>query len=60
MGSEFGQFIEWRDYEELEWRLIDEFEMHKKIQRFFKDLNKFYKENKSLWELDYNPEGFNG
>ena len=24
MGSEFAQFIEWREYEELEWNLIDE------------------------------------
>lgn len=58
MGSEFGQFIEWREYEELEWKLIDEFDMHKKVNGFCKDLNNFYKENKSLWELDYNPEGF--
>ena len=25
---------------------------------FFKDLNKFYLENKSLWELDYDFKGF--
>lgn len=58
MGSEFGQFIEWRDYEELEWKLIDQFKMHKNTQIFFKKLNNFYRENKALWELDYNLEGF--
>ncbi|MEN8435770.1 1,4-alpha-glucan branching protein GlgB [Clostridium septicum] len=58
MGSEFGQFIEWREYEELEWKLIDEFEMHKKTQGYFKELNKFYKNNKALWELDYDTNGF--
>lgn len=58
MGSEFGQFIEWREYEELEWKLIDEFEMHKNTQEYCKVLNKFYKDNRALWELDYSPEGF--
>ena len=58
MGSEFGQFIEWREYEELEWFLIDKFENHKKTQKYFKSLNKFYKDNKALWELDYDCNGF--
>ena len=58
MGCEFAQFIEWREYEELEWKLIDNFEMHKKTQVFFKEINKFYKENRALWELDYDTLGF--
>ena len=58
MGCEFGQFIEWREYEDLEWELIDKFDMHKKAHIFFRDINKFYKENKALWELDYDRKGF--
>lgn len=58
MGSEFGQFIEWREYEELQWHVINQYEAHKKTQDFFKELNKFYKENKALWELDYDNKGF--
>ncbi|MGG7145120.1 1,4-alpha-glucan branching protein GlgB [Clostridium nigeriense] len=58
MGCEFAQFIEWREYEELEWKLIENFEMHKKMQIFSKEINKFYKENKALWELDYDTSGF--
>jgi len=58
MGNDFAQFIEWRYYEELEWKLIDQFEMHRKTQDFFKALNRFYLENKALWKNDYNPEGF--
>ena len=34
MGSEFAQFIEWREYEELEWKLINNFEMHNFIMRY--------------------------
>ena len=45
MGCEFGQFIEWREYEELEWKLIDNFDMYRKTHNFFKDLNNFYKNN---------------
>lgn len=58
MGCEFGQFIEWREYEELEWKLIDKFDMHRKTHNFFKDLNNFYKNNPELWELDYDQDGF--
>ncbi|WP_349406489.1 1,4-alpha-glucan branching protein GlgB [Clostridium perfringens] len=58
MGCEFGQFIEWREYEELEWKLIDKFDMHRKTHNFFKDLNNFYKNNSELWELDYDQDGF--
>lgn len=58
MGSEFAQFIEWRSYEQLEWKLIDEFPMHKHTQEFYRDLNNIYKEEKSLWQLDYDPKGF--
>lgn len=58
MGCEFGQFIEWREYEELEWFLIDKYDMHRQTQVFFKDLNHFYIDNKALWELDHDEKGF--
>jgi len=35
MGTEFGQFAEWKDKEELDWNLFD-YDMHKKIQVFSK------------------------
>ena len=59
MGCEFAQLIEWREYEQLEWNLIDELEMHKKTQLFFKDLNNLYINNKAFWELDHDYNGFN-
>lgn len=58
MGMEFAQFIEWREYEELEWKLIDEFPMHKMTQNFVRDLNKLYIEKRALWELDDTIDGF--
>ncbi|ELC8441471.1 1,4-alpha-glucan branching protein GlgB [Clostridium perfringens] len=58
MGCEFGQFVEWREWEELQWNVIEEFDIHRKTQEYFKSLNHFYLENKSLWELDYEEKGF--
>ena len=58
MGNEFAQDIEWREYEALKWNLIEENEMNKKTQLFFKDINKLYIDNKALWELDYDHNGF--
>ncbi|EPB8178011.1 1,4-alpha-glucan branching protein GlgB [Clostridium perfringens] len=58
MGCEFGQFVEWREWEELQWNVIEEFDIHRKIKEYFKALNKFYLENSSLWSLDYEEEGF--
>ncbi|MDM0976800.1 1,4-alpha-glucan branching protein GlgB [Clostridium perfringens] len=58
MGCEFGQFVEWREWEELQWNVIEEFDIHRKTKEYFKALNKFYLENNSLWSLDYEEEGF--
>lgn len=56
MGGEIAQFIEWRYDEGLEWHLLD-VDKHKKFHNFVKDLNAFYKANKSFW---YNEDSWNG
>lgn len=60
MGSEFGQFDEWKDQEfaQLDWSLTEEFEMHRKINNYVKQLNHLYKQEPALWQLDYDSEGF--
>lgn len=57
MGSEFGQFIEWRDQGELDWFLLD-YEAHRKMRRYSAALNRFYLRERALWELDHAPEGY--
>lgn len=57
MGGEFGQFIEWKYYDSLDWNLL-EYESHRKLQSYVKSLNKFYIENPSLWEVDFSWDGF--
>jgi 1,4-alpha-glucan branching enzyme len=58
MGTEFAQFSEWDNSKELEWELIDKFPMHNDILNFSKSINKFYIDEKALWELDYDEKGF--
>ena len=57
MGTEIGQFDEWNHEEAIQWDLL-EFEKHKKLQTFFKELNKFYLDCKPLYELDTVWKGF--
>ncbi|MEZ0537536.1 1,4-alpha-glucan branching protein GlgB [Caldicellulosiruptoraceae bacterium PP1] len=57
MGGEFGQFIEWRFYSELDWLLLD-YPMHSKLKTYVKSLNNFYKDTPALWEMDKSIEGF--
>lgn len=57
MGSEFGQFIEWDYKKELDWLLLD-YEMHVLLKDYVKALNKFYKKNSPLWQIDFSWEGF--
>ena len=57
MGNEFAQFIEWNYKQELDWFLLD-YPRHKAFQKFMKDLNHYYLENKALWQLDCSMEGF--
>jgi 1,4-alpha-glucan branching enzyme len=58
MGGEFGQFDEWKDLEQLDWFLLDQYESHQQMQKYFKELLAFYHDQKALYELDHSPEGF--
>ena len=57
MGSEFGQFIEWNYKQGLDWMLLD-YEKHRKMLEFSKELNLFYRNHPCLWEIDYDWAGF--
>ena len=57
MGHEIAQFIEWREYEGLEWFLLG-YENHEKYQKFIKALNHIYTEHPALWSDDTSWDGF--
>lgn len=57
MGQEFGQFIEWKYDQGLDWLLLD-YEPHRQLKKFTKDLNGVYLKHPALWKIDYSWEGF--
>ena len=58
MGGEFGQFIEWNFDDSLDWHLVEQYPMHTKMLAYSKALNKFYVDNKALWQVDFDWNGF--
>ncbi|MCC9727616.1 1,4-alpha-glucan branching enzyme, partial [Streptococcus agalactiae] len=56
MGSEFGQFLEWKYNDQLEWENLND-DMNQKMQRYTKQLNQFYKDHKCLWRIDDSFDG---
>jgi 1,4-alpha-glucan branching enzyme len=57
MGSEFGQHREWDHERELDWGLL-EAPLHSGLQRWVEDLNRIYRGQPALHELDFLQEGF--
>lgn len=57
MSTEYGPFIEWREYESLEWFLLD-YPSHKMHQSYTAALNHLYKNTPALWQDDQTWEGF--
>jgi 1,4-alpha-glucan branching enzyme len=57
MGSEWGQFDEWKDSDMLDWMVLD-YDSHRTMQQYVKTLNRLYTNQPSLWERDNNPDCF--
>ena len=56
-GGEFGQSEEWNFQQSLDWHLT-QYKVHKGIQETIKALNKLYKEEPALHELQFSIDGF--
>jgi 1,4-alpha-glucan branching enzyme len=57
MGGEFGQGREWNHDDQLDWQLMG-YEQHRGIAALVRDLNKVYRQEPALWEIDHDPHGF--
>ncbi|HWP29019.1 MAG TPA: 1,4-alpha-glucan branching protein GlgB [Chloroflexota bacterium] len=57
MGGEFGQWREWDHDTSLDWHLL-QYPPHRGIQRCVEDLNRLYRAEPALHELDTDPAGF--
>ncbi len=57
MGGEFAQRREWAHDSALDWALLDS-PAHAGVQRWVRDLNRLYRTEPALHELDCEPAGF--
>jgi 1,4-alpha-glucan branching enzyme len=57
MGGEFGQWSEWAHDGSLDWRLLD-YPLHAGLHRWVGELNRLYRNEPALHELDCDPTGF--
>ena len=57
MGSEFGQFIEWKYDDSLDWHLL-KYPMHKAMHDYVRSLNTYYVDHPEFWEEDCDWSGF--
>ncbi len=58
MGGEFGQYNEWFCKTSLDWHLMDNNSQHRQLMQFLADLNHFYRNENSLYQMDFNGAGF--
>jgi 1,4-alpha-glucan branching enzyme len=57
MGDEFGQVREWTHDASLEWHVL-QYAFHRGVQFWVEQLNRVYREQPALHELDTDPGGF--
>ncbi|MDI9644799.1 MAG: 1,4-alpha-glucan branching protein GlgB [Candidatus Verstraetearchaeota archaeon] len=57
MGGEFGQRNEWYHEKGLDWDLKD-YPLHAGLSRWIADLNRAYRRERALHDMDYEADGF--
>lgn len=57
MGSEFGQPSEWSEQRGLDWWILDQ-PAHQGLHSLVRTLNLVYRDEKALWDHDFDTSGF--
>ena len=57
MGGDFGQWNEWNYEESLQWHLL-QWSSHQGLQKCVADLNRLYRREPALHQVDFDPPGF--
>ncbi|MDH4053097.1 MAG: 1,4-alpha-glucan branching protein GlgB, partial [Rubrivivax sp.] len=57
MGGEFGQWREWNHDRALDWQLLER-DRHRGLQQWVEDLNRLYRAEAALHEIDFDGAGF--
>ncbi|AZN35276.1 1,4-alpha-glucan branching protein GlgB [Iodobacter ciconiae] len=58
MGSEWAQLREWSHQHSLDWHLLES-AWHRGVQALVRDLNQVYQSQPALYQIDFEPRGFN-
>ncbi|MDO5734218.1 MAG: 1,4-alpha-glucan branching protein GlgB [Eubacteriales bacterium] len=57
MGNEIAPYTEWRYYEEIEWFMLN-YDSHRQVRDFVRDLNHLYLEDPAFWAVDQSWDGY--
>ncbi len=57
MGQEIGQYEEWDEKASVRWELLG-FDYHRNLQSTVRELNRIYRAQPALYEVDFHHEGF--
>jgi len=57
MGQEIGQYEEWNCEAGTLWELLN-FDYHRKLQHLVRELNRLYRSQPALYEVDFHQSGF--
>ncbi len=57
MGQEIGQREEWNYNAGVRWELL-QFDYHRKLQALMRELNRIYRANPALYQVDFHYTGF--
>ena len=57
MTNDIAQYNEWYEGDSVNWFVLG-YDMHNKLNFFFKDLSRFYLSHPSLFEIDFSYDGF--
>jgi 1,4-alpha-glucan branching enzyme len=57
MGGELAEWEEWNHDGSLHWNLLEQAE-HQGVQSLVRDLNRIYRSERALYEVDFDPSGF--
>ena len=57
MGQDIGQREEWNSNSAVRWELL-EFDFHRQLQDLVRELNRLYRANPALYQVDFHYSGF--
>jgi 1,4-alpha-glucan branching enzyme len=57
MGAEIGQYEEWNADAQVRWELLA-FDYHRRLQHLVAELNRLYRSERALHQVDYHWDGF--